>query len=148
MKHIIQKIFVLGLILATGVVLAAEHEVKMLNVGKDGATMVFDPGYLKVEPGDTVKFVSVDAGHNSESFFTPEGSATWKGEISKDVTVTLDKEGIYLYKCMPHTVMAMVGVVQVGEAKNKDAAVGAAKDFAKQFALNKDRFDKYMAEVK
>jgi hypothetical protein len=31
---------------------------------------------------------------------------------------TFDKEGVYAYQCTPHAVMAMVGVIQVGEDKS------------------------------
>lgn len=124
----------------------ADHEIKMLNMGKDGS-MVFEPGFLKVKPGETVKFVSTDPGHNSVSFFSPEGGSTWDGKISKDVTVTFDKEGVYLYKCFPHLIMAMVGVIQVGEATNKEAAIEAGQATAKKFALNKHRFDDYLAKI-
>ena len=44
-------------IAAAGVASAAEFEVKMLNKGAKGA-MVFEPDFLKVAPGDTVKFVA------------------------------------------------------------------------------------------
>jgi pseudoazurin len=124
-------------------VYAVEHEVKMLNSGKDGM-MVFEPGVLKVAVGDTVKFVPTDAGHNAGSYFLPEGASVWKGEVGKEVSVTLDKEGLYIYECDPHKVMAMVGVIQVGEVKNKEAATKAAKKLAESFSLNKDRLDKYL----
>ncbi|RXJ74780.1 hypothetical protein CS022_00710 [Veronia nyctiphanis] len=78
---------------------AAEHEVKMLNGGAEGA-MVFSPAYLKISAGDTVNFVPTDIGHNAESTFTPTGSVTWKGELNKPVSVTFDKEGVYAYQCM------------------------------------------------
>lgn len=125
---------------------AAEYQVKMLNNGADG-TMVFEPGYLKVAVGDTVKFIPVDAGHDSVSEFTPEGSTSWKGDNSKEVTATLDKEGVYIYLCTPHTVMAMVGVIQVGNATNLTEAKDAAKSISAKFMLNKDRLDKYLAQV-
>ena len=34
---------------------AAHHDIKMLNSNSEGS-MVFEPGYLKVHPGDTVTF--------------------------------------------------------------------------------------------
>ena len=43
---------------------AAEVEVKLLNKGADGV-MVFEPAFVKIAPGDTVKFVSTDKGHNA-----------------------------------------------------------------------------------
>ena len=129
-----------------GSVYAADHEVKMRNNGADGI-MVFEPGTLKVAVGDTINFVPTDAAHNASSYSTPEGAKAWVGEMGKAVSVTLDKEGIYIYKCDPHTVMAMVGVIQVGEVKNKEAAEKSAKELAKTFSLNKDRLDKYLAKL-
>lgn len=128
-------------------VYATEHEIKMLNMGADGS-MVFEPGYLKVNPGDTVKFVPTDAGHNSVSSFTPDGGVTWKGDISKEVIVKMDKEGVYLYVCVPHSIMAMAGVIQVGNAANLPEAKKAAEELSGKFAMSKDRLGKYMAQVK
>ena len=122
---------------------AAEHEVKMLNNGKDGI-MVFEPGSLNVAVGDTVKFVPTDMGHDVASHFTPEGGVTWKGQMNKEVTVTIDKEGIYIYKCQPHVTLGMVGVIQAGEATNKEAAMKAVKELNGKISMGKERLDKYM----
>jgi pseudoazurin len=102
---------------------AAEHEVKMLNKGAEGI-MVFDPNVVKIAPGDSVHFVAADKGHNVESIdgMIPEGAAPFKGEMNKDVTVTLDKPGVYGFKCKPHYGMGMVGLIVVGEPVNKTAA--------------------------
>ena len=96
---------------------AAEHEVRMLNKGPDGQAMQFDPAFLKIEPGDSVKFVPTDKGHNLESILemVPEGAETWKGKISKEITVNFEVEGIYGYKCQPHFPLGMVGIIQVGD---------------------------------
>ncbi|MBX3584417.1 MAG: pseudoazurin [Rhizobiaceae bacterium] len=104
---------------------AAEHEVRMLNKGPEGQPMQFDPAFLKIAPGDSVKFVATDKGHNSESILgmIPEGVDTWKGKMNEEITLTFDVEGIYGYKCTPHFGMGMVGIVQVGEnTDNLDAA--------------------------
>jgi len=42
---------------------AAEVEIKMLDKGTEGV-MVFEPALVKIEPGDTVKFVAANKGHN------------------------------------------------------------------------------------
>ena len=139
-------IFSLGALLAFSPLNAAEHEVKMLNTGVEGA-MVFEPGYLKVDAGDTVKFISVDAGHNTVSFASPEGGESWDGAIGEEVSVTFNSEGVYLYKCVPHAVLAMVGVIQVGAASNLDEATKAADDFSATLAVNKERLGKYMSQV-
>lgn len=104
---------------------AAEHEVQMLNKGPEGQPMQFDPAFLKIEPGDTVKFVATDKGHNAETILEmiPEGAETWKGKINEEITVTFNEEGIYGYKCMPHFAMGMVGIIQVGDdVSNLDSA--------------------------
>ena len=126
---------------------AADHEVKMLNAGTDGS-MVFEPGYLNVAPGDTVKFVPTDAGHNTVSSITPEGGSTWKGAIGEEVSVKIDTDGIYVYLCEPHTALAMVGVIQVGKSDNLSDAQKSAKELSAKFAVSKDRLDEYMAQVK
>jgi plastocyanin len=53
--------------LAGAAALAAEHEIKIKNTNGKGKFMVFEPELLKVEPGDTVKFVIVDKNHNAEA---------------------------------------------------------------------------------
>ena len=44
--------------------LAETHEVKMLTRSPT-AGMVYDPDYLQIAPGDTVKFVATQSGHNA-----------------------------------------------------------------------------------
>lgn len=122
-------------------------EIKMVNNGKSGI-MAFEPAYLKAEPGDTVKFVPTDASHNSTSVLVPAGAKGWQGKTSKEVSVTLKKEGVYLFKCDPHVSMAMVGVVQVGKPTNLDAAKTEATKLAAGFMMNKDRLQKIMDQVK
>src|SRR3546814_8035044 len=57
-----------------GPAVAADHEVKMLNRGAAGM-MVFEPAWLKVEPGDTVTFKSVNPSHNAETIAGKIGRA-------------------------------------------------------------------------
>ncbi|NIX75920.1 pseudoazurin [Microvirga terricola] len=105
---------------------AAEVEVKMLNKGADGV-MVFEPALVKINPGDTVKFVAADKGHNAETIETmlPEGAKAFAGKMNEDTVVTFDKPGVYGYRCKPHYGMGMVGMVVVGEATNLDQAKAA-----------------------
>ena len=113
------------LALALGTANAAEHEVKMLNKGEKGV-MVFEPDFLKVEIGDTVKFVPTDKGHDAESIkgMIPEGAATFKGKINQEVTYTVEKEGVYGVKCTPHYAMGMVMMIVAGEPVNAEEAKG------------------------
>ena len=63
---------------------AAEFEVKMLNKGEKGG-MVFQPDFIKAAPGDTIKFVPTDKGHNVESIkgMIPEGVDKFKSKFSR-----------------------------------------------------------------
>jgi pseudoazurin len=112
---------------------AAEVEVKMLNKGTEGV-MVFEPALVKVAPGDTVKFVSTDKGHNAETIkgMLPDGGTTFVGKMGEDVAVKFDQAGIYGIKCPPHYGMGMVAMVVVGTPANEEQAravpqVGKAK---------------------
>ena len=53
--------------LMTGGALAETFEVRMLNKGSDGERMVFEPAFVRAAPGDTVKFIAADKGHNAET---------------------------------------------------------------------------------
>lgn len=123
---------------------AAEHVIKMVN--KSGnKQMQFEPAFTMAAPGDTIKFEATDKGHSVESIsqMWPEGAAPVKGSISKDVTMTVDKEGIYGVKCTPHYLMGMVALIEVGKPVNLDQA----KAFKAPGAPGK-RFDELFAEVK
>jgi len=137
-----------ALFLSSQVAVAAEHTVQMKNVGADG-TMVFEPAVVKAAVGDTVHFVPTDMAHNSESVpgLIPEGAAGWKGEMNQKISVTLDKEGVYVYKCAPHTVMAMVGVVVADNPTNLDDVKANSASLSATFAMNKDRLDKYLGQL-
>ncbi len=138
------SLIAIGLLLATPA-FAAEHEVKMLNKGTDGQNMVFEPAFLKVQPGDTVRFVPTDKGHDAETIpgMLPDGAQPFKGKISQEVTVTFDKPGIYGYRCVPHFGMGMVGLIEVGGS----TANLAAAEQAKMPPLAKKRMAPLFAQV-
>lgn len=127
---------------------AAEHTVQMLNQGPEGV-MVFEPAVLQVEPGDTVTFESTNPSHNSASLLdlSPEGGEQWKGGISQPVTVTLQTEGVYVYECEPHGMMAMVGVIVVGEPLNLNDVKANAEDYEQKFVANQDRLQEYLSRI-
>ena len=135
-------------IFAASSALAADIIVKQLNNGKDGA-MVFEPAFVKAAVGDTIIFQPAEKGaHQSVSLLVPAGAKSWSGPIDTEFKVKVDKEGVYLYACLPHKVMGMVGVIQVGKPVNlADAKAAASKEQA-GFALNKTRFDIALAKVK
>jgi pseudoazurin len=112
---------------------AAEVEVKLLNRGAEGV-MVFEPAFVKIAPGDSVKFVAADKGHNAETIkgMLPEGALAFVGKSGEDTTVKFDREGVYGIKCLPHYGMGMVAMIVVGAPANEEQAravpqVGKAK---------------------
>jgi pseudoazurin len=122
-KLAILTVVAAGLALA-GTARPAEVEVKLLNKGSEGAVMVYEPAFVKVAPGDTVKFVSTDKGHNAESIkgMLPEGAAAFVRKNGEDIAVKFDQEGIYGVECLPHYGMGMVAMIVVGTPSNLDQA--------------------------
>ena len=130
------KLFVSSLIVAAmfvPAVQAADHTITARSTS-------YDPMVLKIEPGDTVKWVNMSGHFNQfEQGLIPEGAEPWKTQMGNDVSRTFDVEGVYIYKCPPHFALGMVGAIIVGEPSNmaeveKNAtgmykrAVSAAKD--------------------
>jgi len=133
MKKIAMLAAAAAVLVLAGGARAAEVEVKLLNKGADGV-MVFEPAFVKIAPGDTVKFVSTDKGHNAESIkgMLPEGATPFVGKNNEDIAVKFEQEGVYGIKCLPHYGMGMVAMIVVGNPGNLDQAkavpqVGKAK---------------------
>lgn len=124
-------------------------EVQMLNKHPDNKKLrnVFLPAVVKAKPGDTIRFISVDKGHNSESLdgMMPEGAEPWKSKISKDFEVTVETPGVYGYRCTPHVTLGMVGLIVV-EGEGWDANLEAAKA-VKHRGKAKKVFEQLWAEV-
>lgn len=109
------------------------HEVRMYRVDPNNPERrnVFVPELLIIEPGDRVKFVSVDPGFNSRSipemvpqdYYSPEDDAEfWRTEYSQDTEVEFEKPGIYGYKCqLYYMTSGMAGMIVVkGDGWNSD----------------------------
>ncbi|SEQ48397.1 pseudoazurin [Thalassovita taeanensis] len=105
----------IGLALASAAP-AETFEVQMLNKGEAGK-MIFEPAFLRVAKGDSVKFVAANKGHNAEAIegMIPDGAAVFKGKINEEIDVTFDVEGLYAVKCKPHYAMGMVMTIAVGD---------------------------------
>ena len=71
----------------------------------------------------------------------------WTGAMNQDIKVTFDKEGVYVYQCTPHSMMAMVGVIKVGAPNNLEIIKGKAEDQKKVFVMNKERLTNYLLEI-
>jgi pseudoazurin len=109
--------------LLAGAPAAAEtFKVEMRNRGEKGS-MVFEPDFLALKPGDSIKFIATHKSHNAASIdgMVPEGYAGFKGKINEEIEVTFDQPGFYGIKCSPHFGMGMVMLVKVGEAELTDA---------------------------
>ena len=126
----------------------SEHVVKMLNSG-EGGQMIFEPAVIKVSKGDTIHFKATDVSHNSAAIagMVPAGSDAWAGQINRDISVVLDTEGVYVYQCDPHVMMAMIGVIQVGEAVNINEVKEASQNLKTKFVMNAERIDSYLNQL-
>ncbi len=115
------KFAALSVLLVSFNVIAEEHVVSA------GATN-FKPLHLFVKPGDTVKWTNMTI-HDSQSMdgLIPEGAKPWKSNIGQEIAVTLDTEGVYIYKCNPHYSVGMIGAIIVGEANNMEQIQANAK---------------------
>ena len=123
---------------------AAEVAVKTLNSGP-GGSMVFDPAFVKLAPGDSIKFLPQDKGHNAELIkgMAPDGAVPFKTVVGKEEVVTFDKPGVYGVKCSPHYIMGMVALVVVGD-KPENLEAAKAVDHGK---LAKKRFEPLFAQL-
>ena len=94
------------------------YVVKMLNQGTLGS-MIFEPAFIKINTCDSVNFEMSDAGHNAVTVAAPAGSVPFDTKYKPSTLIQFDTNGLYLYKCAPHAMMAMAGLIQVSDAGNK-----------------------------
>ena len=147
--EIIRKLLVLMIFVISIPAFSADHTVEMLS-SSNGQMMVFKPAVLQINPGDTVTWKATNPGHNTASIneMSPDSSLQWDGKINEELKITFTKEGVYGYKCTPHYILGMVGIVSVGNnTTNLSTASKYAANAEKKFATNKDRFSKYINEL-
>ncbi|ACK82104.1 pseudoazurin [Methylorubrum extorquens] len=123
---------------------ADEVAVKMLNSGP-GGMMVFDPALVRLRPGDSIKFLPTDKGHNVETIkgMAPDGAEYVKTTVGQEAVVKFDKEGVYGFKCAPHYMMGMVALVVVGDKRDN---LEAAKS-VQHNKLTQKRLDPLFAQI-
>lgn len=116
-----------ALSLAAAPASAKEIVVHMKNQGAAGA-MVFEPAFVKAQPGDTVRFLPSDPSHNAETIPTmlPAGVAPSKGQMNKEFVLPVKAPGLYGIKCMPHYSMGMVALIQVGNGPSANLSAARA----------------------
>lgn len=121
-------IMALGAVMAmAGAAGAAEFEVKMLNKGEKGA-MVFEPDFVRAAPGDTVRFVPTDKGHNAQSVkgALPDGQEAFKGRINQEIEVEITAPGLIAVICQPHVTVGMAALIMAGgDVSNADDVLDA-----------------------
>jgi pseudoazurin len=105
--------------LLTTSVFAEDITIEMLNKRDDGAKMVYSQDIARIDVGDTITWVPTQKGHNVEFIAGPDGwKAPKKSKLSKEVSITFDTPGVYLYQCSPHKTMGMIAIVVVGDGDN------------------------------
>ena len=105
---------------------AADTTVEMLNKRDDGAKMVYSQDITRIDVNDTITWVPTSKGHNVEFIAGPDGwDAPRKSKNGKEVAITFDTPGVYVYQCTPHKSMGMIALVVVGDdMSNLDAIAG------------------------
>ena len=116
MKHLITA-SIMALFATTAY--AEDMTVEMLNKRDDGAKMVYSEDIARIDVGDTITWVPTSKGHNVEFIAGPGGwKAPKKSKLNKEVKITFDTPGVYLYQCSPHKSMGMIAIVVVGDGDN------------------------------
>jgi len=107
---------------------AEDTTIEMLNKRDDGAKMVYSEDITRIDVGDTITWVPTSKGHNVEIIVAPEGfDIPKKSKNNKEVSITFDAPGVYLYQCTPHASMGMIAFVVVGEDTSNLEAIKKAK---------------------
>lgn len=97
--------------------------VQMKDMGAEGA-MVFEPGFVKANVGDTIRFIPTNPTHNAETIASmlPAGVAPSSGTMGKEFDLKLTAPGLYGIKCKPHYAMGMVALIQAGKGPSPNLA--------------------------
>lgn len=109
------------------------------NKGEQG--MVFEPFLLKAQVGDTVEFHSDSRGHVTQSVFVPKGANSWVGSPDRPVSTVLNKEGVYIYECIYHGKLGMVGAIVAGNAVNLKLAKRFYSQYREKLIVHQKRTD-------
>lgn len=95
---------------------AEDMTVEMLNKRDDGAKMAYSQDITRIDVGDTITWVPTSKGHNVHFVAGPDGwDLPKKSKNNKEVAITFDTPGVYMYQCTPHATMGMIAMVIVGD---------------------------------
>lgn len=131
MRKIYQVMAALSLLIAGPV---------MADVTVTARATAYDPAVVFIQPGETVRWTNM-AGHDSVTIdgLVPDGASGWNIPMGQNGSVTLDAEGVYVYKCTPHYAMGMAGVVVVGEPSNFEQVKADATGMARRVINQAER---------
>lgn len=136
---LLRSLTLAALLLVAPLSAAEVHTVEVRNLGPDGHRMVFVPGVVEAERGDSVLFLFKSMGHNAMNYqpdnhgkaqLVPEGAEAWDSGFLKPgetFKVTMEEEGIHHYLCLPHESQGMVGLIAVGDV-DAEAGLQLVKD--------------------
>ncbi len=118
---------IFGFVFFTSLAYADDMTIDMLNKRDDGAKMVYSEDIARINVGDTITWLPASKGHNVHFIAGPDGwELPKKSKNNKEVAITFDTPGIYLYQCTPHASMGMIALVIVGgDTSNLDAIAKA-----------------------
>ena len=138
----------LGLLMVMATSAFADNAtVEMWNKDPDNKKrkMVFSQEIVTIDVGESVTWLATDKGHNVQMIDGPDGvKLPGKSKVSKDVTLSFDTPGVYVYVCTPHATMGMIGIVVVGELTQE--GVDAIKD-AKVRGKSKKKLKELLANL-
>ena len=123
MKTLYFLMAVFSFVFVSSLAYADNITIDMLNKRDDGAKMVYSEDITRIDIGDTITWMPKSKGHNVHFIAGPEGwELPKKSKNNKEVSITFDTPGVYLYQCTPHATMGMIAMVVVGDDKsNLDA---------------------------
>jgi len=128
MKVLAFFLAVFGTVLLSSMAYAEDMTIDMLNKRADGEKMVYSVDVAKIDAGDTITWLPKSKGHNVHFIVGPDGwELPKKSKNNKEVAITFDKPGVYLYQCTPHASMGMIALVIVGDDTSNIEAIQKAK---------------------
>ena len=128
MKNLITLVVsVFAVVFVSSMAYSADMSIDMLNkLGKE--KMVYSVDVAEIDAGDTITWLPATKGHNVQFIAGPDGwDLPKKSKNNKEVAITFNTPGIYLYQCTPHASMGMIGLVVVGGDTSNIDAIAKAK---------------------
>ena len=144
MKNLIALVVtVFSVVFVSSMAYSADMSIDMLNkLGKE--KMVYSVDVAEIDVGDTITWLPASKGHNVHFIAGPDGwELPKKSKNNKEVAITFDTPGVYLYQCTPHASMGMIALVIVGgDTSNLDAI-----EKAKVRGKSKKKLKKLLGEL-